>query len=249
MSFNKNCNNQSGIQADTVQANVSLITPNLSLPTTNDYLNTLTSNNIGYTINGTPNTNNIVSYNTDNAASPYLIRLSVGVWLVCGQIDFYSSGITDLLYTEVSTELVIPTQPSNNKCNKNMINTYVGLGDSIINQVTGIYTITSDNTIVNLLGTITFSDGKPISKIANVTTTATTTTATTSSFTFVISAVNSLIVVGMVISGTGIVGSPIVVNISGTTITLKPQQSISASTVLTFTLTKGSSFLTATRIG
>jgi hypothetical protein len=248
MSFNKNCNNQSGIQADTVQANVTLITPNLSLPTTNDYLNTLTSNNIGYTINGAPSTNNIIYYNSGNIASVYYVTLPIGIWLISGQIDFYSTNTTIIQSSQIITQLS-DVGYNNNFYNKNITTSNFDINNSIINQVSGIYKITSNNTIVHLMGTITFTTGTPISKIVNVTTTATTTTATTSSTSFNLTAPNSLIELGMTISGGSIVGSPIVIFWSGTSISMSTAQSISASTVLTFTLTKGSSFLTATRIG
>ena len=75
-----------------------------------------------------------------------------------------------------------------------------------------------------------------------ITTTSTSTTATTNVNTVVITASNSNILVGMVVSGTGITLNPTVTNVTGTTITLSSLQTIPSSTTLTFTLNPTHSF-------
>jgi hypothetical protein len=241
MSFNKNCNNQSSIQADTVQANVSLITPLLTLPSTSDYLYSLTSNNVGYMLFGVPNNNNVVIYSSGVINAPYLLTLPIGVWFVTGQVEYHS--IANVSYTQVITQL------SNTFYNKTCTNSTIVYDDTIINQVSGIYTVVTKNFPVNLYSIITFSAGIPISKIQPSTTQSTSTTATTTGVTLNITSVNNSILIGMKISGGVIVTPPTVINIFGTTITMSDAQTINPSTVYTFTLTAGKSFLSATRIG
>ena len=240
MSFNKNCNNQSSIQADTLQANLNLIAPLVSLPSTNDYLNTLRSNNIGYTIKGTPN--NIIAFISTVTTNIYSLTLPIGIWNVIGYIDYFCNSSTNASYTEITTQL------NYNNFIKNNSGTILS-GNNIINQVNGIYTVTSPLTI-NLYGTITFSTGQILSKFSNLTTSATTAAPVSNSTTIVVSP-NINIVGGMDVTGSGIVSPCRVINSinGGTTLTVSTNQTIALSVSLTFTLTKGSSFLTATRIG
>jgi hypothetical protein len=241
MSFNKNCNNQSSLQADTLQANLNLIAPLPTLPSTNDYLNTLTSNNIGYTINGTPNNIYVTAFTTTFTTNIYSLTLPIGIWNVIGQLDYFSNDSMNVSYTEITTQL------TTNNFNKNNSGTILS-GNNIINQVHGIYTVTSPLTI-NLSGTIIFSTGIILTKINNSSTTAISNVVSNSNIILVNPNIN--IKAGMVVTGTG-VNQPcrVLSNTSGNTlITISSNQTISGGVVLTFTLTKGSSFLTATRIG
>ena len=242
MSYNKNCNNQSSIQADILQANLNLFASNISLPSTNDYLNTLTSTSIGYTINGTPNNANIINSTSGVSAILFYLTLPIGIWLLYGSVEIYSASATTLSYTKVISQL------STTYYNKNNISSSLVFDDTIVNQISGIVTVNTNNTIINLFGTITYSAGIPISKLQSTVTQGITTTSTTGT-SFNIFLENVSIVIGMKVSGSGIVGSPIVMTVSGTTITMNTAQNIGGSVNLSFTLVKGPCFLTATRIG
>jgi hypothetical protein len=169
------------------------------------------------------------------------VSLSAGTWLLQGQVDFYSYNSISATIVNMSASISSSVGVSNFRI-ANSLNT----AGNFIMQVMGVVSVSATTTYY-LVGFCNFTTGSMMIRTTASTTSSTTTSATSSSTSVVITATNSAIIVGMTITGTGIVGTCIVFSISGTTITLTSAQSIGASTVLTFTMASNTNF-TATRI-
>jgi hypothetical protein len=214
-----------------------------------------TSTQLGYIMNATTSTINKVLTTSTPAQLLTLTLPTYGVWLVSGQIEYFCYSNTSLNYSQIS-QLISPPSvfTNNNTYTGNLLSGTITTNNSIIQQIQGIFNInetpTGSNNVLNLISNVTFSAGNVLVKCVDSTTTATTTSAITASSTVVITLANAGIVVGMKVTGTGITATPpIVILKSGTTITMSTAQTLSASTVLTFTNTAGNTYLNAVRIG
>jgi len=226
---------------------------NISLPST--YYSP-TSTQLGYILNGTTTSTNNVILSTTVSTQLITLTLPAGVWMVSGQIEYFCYSTTSLSFSQITSSIlpnVVSGFTNNIIYSQNLLSGTLTTNNSIIQQVQGIFNINAtpalSNNVLNLTATCTFSAGNVLVKCKNSTTTATTTTATSGVNTFVITATNANIVVGMIISGVGVINSPIVVSVSTTTITMNSTQTIGASTVLTFTNVSQYSYLNAVRIG
>ena len=213
----------------------------------------LSQNALGYTINGTAlNSQPFISLTTNTTISVYSVTLPYGVWLVSGQFEYYSNISTSLSYSEIMTTLTINNLNTFINYNKSIVSGSIIQNEYIINQVTGVYNNTSSSLQIVLSGKMKFSAGQLIFKY--IPASATTTTSTTNLYTFTLNFNNEIIniIIGMIVSSptNGIItGSPVVTNVTGTTITVNTQQSIPANSTLYFTFTYPRSYLKAVRIG
>ena len=215
-----------------------------------------TSTQLGYIMYGTTTSTNNIILSSTVSTQLYTLTLPAGVWLVSGQIEYFCYSTASLSFSQISSS-IYPNAISN--FTNNLLYSIIlpsgtlTTNNSIIQQIQGVFNInatpTLNNNVLNLITTSTFSTGNVLVKCVSVTTASVTSGATTTT-TVVISSNNAGIVVGMKITGNGItVTPPIVTAKSGTTITMSTAQTISASTVLTFTNTAGNTFLYAVRVG
>ena len=119
-------------------------------------------------------------------------------------------------------------------------------GSAQILQRAGVVNISSTSKYY-LIGYCNFTAGSIMIRSQASNTTATTTASITSSLTVVITAINPSIIVGMIVTGTGISGICLVFSISSTTITFTTAQTLSTSVNLSFAIVSNTNF-TATRI-
>lgn len=267
--YNKNCNNQSGVVVDSAVVNQQAILPNITIASNSStFASTIVANNgiqlpsSSYTIS-----NNMLGYQpsinyTQMYSNPSInangvtlsvgtVILSPGIYFVKGQIEYFAY-LNSTFSTANASISSVATSTNLNLCNsmRNDSNFSINVGNTIIQQVSGVLNLTSSSSyyLVSYINMV--SGGGLVIRNNAYSTTATTINSTQMSTTScALTAANSTICIGCKVTGNGITQPCYVVGSAQfSTITLSTAQSIGASTVLTFSIEQANTNLQATRI-
>ena len=261
MSYNKNVNNQNGLSVDNITVNNTVSLPNITIDSTNGAsFNSVINAKAGiqlptttYTINNyylgyqpTPiySANGIVVAPRDVA----YVNLTPGTYILRGQIEYFNFKDTaTLTYSSLCLSSVSVTINPLLSTLFRGFNGSMAVGDSFIQEVTGIVKISS-TTNYYLVANLTYNNGSIIFRTTNSSTTAIVSTAQTSNVTCLITVDNSNILIGMNVTGTGISQPCYVWSNLSNTVTFTTTQTLSINTVLTFSHSNCASNLIAIRI-
>ena len=275
MSYNKNVNNQSGLSVDNINVNTlatlpkstiidsvnglifsggssfsSVVVANggIQLPSTSY---TTAANYLGYqpTVNLQNNRLVIPGGIVNNMGS---VTLTPGTYIVRGQIEIFAYLSTSINENKLSLSTDGTMNNSIAYAYTNTNPNILGLGVtlSLIQEVTGLITVSVPTTYY-LISNINFSSGGGvIIRTKNVTVSITTINTSQSGTNILMTAFDSTVTTGMKVTGTGIVQNCYVISFSSGTAALgiSTTQTIAANTVLTLSHSNVATNLIAVRI-